>query len=81
MVYVRFHGSVKDHERAVDEIEAGTAHFTSGSQSLPDNLRNARHEKDEWDKQIEEDAKAGKLDKLMEEARRDHRQGKTKPLP
>jgi hypothetical protein len=37
--------------------------------------------RDEWDNQIKEDVKAGKLDNLIEEARRDHRQGNTKPLP
>ena len=34
-----------------------------------------------WDKQIEADAKAGKLDKLMEEARQDYLAGRCKPLP
>ncbi|MBI2889768.1 MAG: hypothetical protein HYY13_03180 [Nitrospirae bacterium] len=36
---------------------------------------------DEWDKQIEEDAKAGRLDSLIEEAIEDHRQGKTRAWP
>ena len=35
---------------------------------------------DLWDKQIEEDAKAGKLDKLAAQALADHRAGKTRPL-
>ncbi len=35
----------------------------------------------EWDRQIEADAKAGKLDRFMEEALEEHRQGKTRPLP
>ena len=34
-----------------------------------------------WDKQIEADAKAGRLDKLMEEAKRDFEGGRCKPLP
>ncbi len=34
-----------------------------------------------WDKQIEADAKAGKLDKLMEEAKQDYLAGRCKPLP
>lgn len=34
-----------------------------------------------WDEQIERDVKAGKLDKLMDEALRDHREGKTLPMP
>jgi hypothetical protein len=43
---------------------------------LVDELR-----EDLWDKQIEADAKAGKLDKLMEEARQDYLAGRCKPLP
>ncbi len=35
---------------------------------------------DEWDKQIEEDAKAGKLDRLADQALADHRAGRTKRL-
>lgn len=34
-----------------------------------------------WDRQIEADAKAGRLDKLMEEAKRDFEAGRCKPLP
>lgn len=34
----------------------------------------------EWDRQIEEDARAGKLDKLAEEALAAHRAGKSKVL-
>lgn len=35
---------------------------------------------DEWDRQIERDSAAGKLDRLFDEAREAHRQGKsTKP--
>lgn len=33
-----------------------------------------------WDRQIEADAKAGKLDKLAEQALAEHRAGLTKPL-
>lgn len=33
-----------------------------------------------WDRQIEADIKAGKLDKLAEEAVADHRAGRTRPL-
>ncbi|MEX0344432.1 MAG: hypothetical protein AB3N20_05885 [Rhizobiaceae bacterium] len=33
-----------------------------------------------WDRQIEEDAKAGKLDKLAEQALADRRAGRTRPL-
>ena len=34
-----------------------------------------------WDREIEADAKAGKLDKLMEEAKQDYLTGRCKPLP
>ena len=33
-----------------------------------------------WDRQIEEDAKAGRLDKLADQALADLRAGRTKPL-
>jgi hypothetical protein len=45
---------------------------------LVDRLRN-RHA-DEWDRQIEEDALAGRLDSLWEEARREITEGKTRSL-
>jgi hypothetical protein len=35
----------------------------------------------EWDRQIEEDVRAGKLDKFAEEALREHRECKTRPFP
>ena len=34
-----------------------------------------------WDKQIDADAKAGRLDKMMEEAKQDYLAGRCKPLP
>ena len=34
---------------------------------------------DEWDKRIDEDAKAGKFDRLADKALADHRAGRTKP--
>lgn len=34
-----------------------------------------------WDRQIEADAKAGRLDMLMEEAKQDYLAGRCKPLP
>ena len=40
-----------------------------------------RPQNDQWDKQIEEDLEDGTLDNLIEEAREDHRKGRTKPLP
>ncbi len=36
---------------------------------------------DAWDRQIDADIKAGKLDGLAEEALAEHRSGKTRPLP
>ncbi len=33
-----------------------------------------------WDRQLERDVQAGRLDDLAEEALRDHAAGKTKPL-
>ncbi|AZO28872.1 hypothetical protein [Mesorhizobium sp. M1B.F.Ca.ET.045.04.1.1] len=35
---------------------------------------------DMWDKQIEADAKTGRLDKLAAQALADHRAGRTRPL-
>jgi hypothetical protein len=35
---------------------------------------------DAWDRQIERDIRAGKLDQLAEEARADYKAGKRKPL-
>jgi hypothetical protein len=36
---------------------------------------------DAWDRQIEADAKAGRLDRFIEEAVREHREGKSLPFP
>jgi hypothetical protein len=36
---------------------------------------------DAWDRQIEADAKAGKLDCFIDEAVREHREGKSLPFP
>jgi hypothetical protein len=52
----------------------------------PQEIREVGHLVDElredlWDRQIEADAKAGKLDKLMEEAKQDYLAGRCKPLP
>ena len=38
------------------------------------------YDSDEWDRQIEGDVRAGKLDKLAEEALTAHRAGKSKEL-
>lgn len=34
----------------------------------------------QWDAQIERDAKAGKLDRIAEKAREDHKAGRSRPL-
>jgi hypothetical protein len=39
-----------------------------------------RHE-DEWDRQIEQDIRAGRLDSFAEEALREEREGKTRLFP
>jgi hypothetical protein len=36
---------------------------------------------DAWGRQIEADAKAGRLDRFAEEAIREHRRGKSRPFP
>jgi hypothetical protein len=36
---------------------------------------------DEWDREIEADAEAGRLDRFAEEAIREHREGKSRPFP
>jgi hypothetical protein len=36
---------------------------------------------DEWDKQIEEDARSGRLDSVTQEALAEYRAGKGKPFP
>ena len=40
----------------------------------------AEQESDAWDRQIEQDAKSGKLDKLFAKARADHAEGKSTKL-
>jgi hypothetical protein len=71
----------QDWERTREKIRQGTVQVTLVSTSSSRTYYPPRHEKDEWDKQIEEDLKTGKLDDLIQEARRDHRDGKTQPLP
>jgi len=66
--------------RSVEEIEAEIAKLK------PAEVRQvakwlAEYEAELWDKQIEEDAAAGKLDKFVQEALEEYRQGKTRPLP
>ena len=39
-----------------------------------------RYDADEWDRQIKEDVRTGRLDKLAEEALAEHKAGRTKEL-
>lgn len=39
-----------------------------------------KYDSDEWDKEIEEDVSAGRLDKLANEAIAEHKAGRTKEL-
>jgi hypothetical protein len=45
-------------------------------------LRNwfRKYDAEEWDRQIAEDVRAGKLDKLADEALADHKAGRTRAL-
>jgi hypothetical protein len=52
---------------APEELKAFTAWFEEFQADL-------------WDRQMEADAKAGKLDKLAEKALAHHRAGRTRPL-
>ncbi|HEV8394563.1 MAG TPA: hypothetical protein VGQ37_09830 [Vicinamibacterales bacterium] len=40
----------------------------------------AEYEAQVWDRQLEADVAAGRLETLVREAKRDHRAGRTKPL-
>ena len=63
----------------VQEIEAAIEKLPNAEfLTLIDRLRE-RHA-DLWDRQIEDDAKAGRLDFLVREAQADLQRGKTKPL-
>ena len=72
------HPTSEEDERLVNNT---SPHSPSDYHSTTDERHKDRHEEDEWDKQIKEDAKAGRLDELMEEARKAHREDNTKPLP
>ena len=64
----------------VQEIESAIARLDPKDvQAVADWLQAYRETL--WDRQIEADAKAGRLDKLMEEAKQDYRAGRCKPLP
>lgn len=66
--------------RSVEEIKAEIAKLA------PSDVRQvakwlAEYQARLWDKQIEEDAAAGKLDRFIEEALAEYKQGKTQRLP
>ena len=65
--------TVKDIESAITQLAPKDVH------AVADWLQEYREEL--WDRQIEADAKAGRLDQLMEEARQDYLAGRCKPLP
>ena len=63
----------------VERIESEIQELTRSELAV---LRNwfRRYDAEAWDRQIEEDAAAGKIDELAEVALRQHRAGKTKEL-
>ncbi|GAB2592471.1 hypothetical protein [Spirosoma areae] len=64
---------------SVQEIEAAIENLpTKEIYELADWLAELRNQL--WDKQIEEDAKAGRLDALINKAKEQNRQGLTRPL-
>lgn len=65
--------TVQEIETAIQKLKPQEIHEVAGwLQELREEL---------WDKQIDADAKAGRLDKLMEEAKQDYLAGRCKPLP
>lgn len=63
----------------VDELEQAVRELP------PEDLRQFREwflefDAELWDRQLERDVAAGKLDGLVEEARKEHRKGSTRPL-
>ena len=65
--------TVQEIETAIQKLKPQEIH------EVADWLQELREEL--WDKQIDADARAGRLDKLMEEARQDYLAGRCKPLP
>ena len=63
----------------VDELEQVVRELS------PEDLRQFREwfvdfDAELWDRQLERDVTAGQLDRLVEEARTEHREGRTRPL-
>ena len=65
--------TVQEIETAIQKLKPQEIH------EVADWLQELREEL--WDKQIDADAKAGRLDQLMEEAKQDYLAGRCKPLP
>ena len=65
--------TVQEIESAITRLEPKDVH------AVADWLQEYREEL--WDRQIEADAKAGKLDSLIKEAKAGYRAGKAKPFP
>ena len=69
------------HMSTVAEIIEAVKKLNSEQKSeLLDRLGEVDFE-DSWDRQIEADAKAGKLDQAIEQAITENRQGRTIPFP
>jgi hypothetical protein len=66
-------GAVQEIEIAIRKLKPHEIHI------IADWLQEFRETL--WDQEIEADAKAGRLDKLMEEAKQDYLAGRCKPLP
>jgi len=64
--------TVQEIETAIQKLKPQEIH------EVADWLQELREEL--WDKQIDADAKAGRLDKLAEKALEDYRTGRTQPL-
>ena len=64
--------TVQEIETAIQKLKPEEIH------EVADWLQDLREEL--WDKQIDADAKAGRLDKLADKALEDYRAGRTKPL-
>ena len=66
--------------RSVEEIKSEIAKLTPAEvRQVAEWL--AKYVAELWDKEIEEDAAVGKLERLIQEAQEEHRRGKTHPLP
>jgi hypothetical protein len=65
-------GKIELIEREIERLDEGSFAALRAWFIEYDNAR--------WDRQIESDATAGKLDSLIEEALAEHRDGKTKAL-